>query len=122
MGLTGGILDAYVYGNALVRVIKGHEPASLLAKAANARRDTWLNVTNPESISQLSLIRSPKSEDAERRKVFFEKMKTDVDFPKYFVKKVKGLIVDTFDEGVKDLLKKTDNHMWEQKMSKISLS
>lgn len=43
LGLTGGILDAFVYGNAFVRVINGGEDERLLTECGISRRYAWWN-------------------------------------------------------------------------------
>ena len=52
-------------------------------------------------------------------------MKTDVDFSKYFVQKVRGLVVEAFEEGVEGLLLKEgmekENQGWERKMGDVSI-
>ena len=82
LGLTTGICDAYAMGNALARVCNGEAPESLVAEAANDRRETWLNTT--DKISQLNLrrIRSDKPEDIEERDGYLEGLKTNSEMPK----------------------------------------
>lgn len=58
LGLTTGILDAFAYGNALVRVISAGEDPSLLIDCANARRTAWLKTTNPFSMTNLKRMAS----------------------------------------------------------------
>lgn len=49
LGLTTGILDAGPLGRALAAIISG-APSSLLDTWAQARRETWWNATNKQSI------------------------------------------------------------------------
>jgi len=53
LGLTSGFCDAFCYGNALVRVLKGGEHEFLLQQCAEARRETWVKVTNVLSVDNL---------------------------------------------------------------------
>ncbi len=70
VGLTTGIRDAFAYGNALVRVLRG-EPDSLLTTCANSRRDVFVNETNPTSIGNLRRLQSTAEEDNKSKEAFF---------------------------------------------------
>lgn len=82
LGLTTGILDAYAIGNALARVCTGKATESLVAEAANYRREKWLKSTNKFSQMNLQRLRSEKPEDIEERDHFFQSLEKDADFPR----------------------------------------
>jgi hypothetical protein len=46
LGLTGGILDAFAYGNALTRVLIGGEADSLSTERANSETTNVLSMAN----------------------------------------------------------------------------
>ena len=96
LGLITGILDAFAYGNALVRVISGGEDASLLTDCANARRTAWLQTTNPFSITNIKRMASEEEEDAREREQFFEKLRTDQGFPAKLRVEMDQMLVETF--------------------------
>ena len=81
LGLTSGILDAFSYGNALVRVIQNGEPDDLLTQCANSRRDAWINVTNELSQANIRRLYGFDEESVAMREGFFAKLKADPDFP-----------------------------------------
>lgn len=85
-------------GNALVRVLQKGEDESLLTKCANARRDTWINVTNKLSQANLQRLRAVDSESARQRDEFFRKLRTDDSFPAIVRKGMGGMMADTFEE------------------------
>ncbi|KAL9048275.1 MAG: hypothetical protein Q9162_007798 [Coniocarpon cinnabarinum] len=80
LGLTTGIVDAAAYANALVRVVKGCEPESLLTRCADARREAWLNVTNSASIMNVKRLFAEKKEDVRERERYFQSLNTDPNF------------------------------------------
>ncbi|KAL7911028.1 FAD/NAD(P)-binding domain-containing protein [Trichoderma velutinum] len=98
LGLTSGILDAYVYGNAFTRVIKYGEPASVLADAGNSRRNAWLDATSQFALGNLRRLKDTEGEHAEARKVFFDNINNDPDFPRQFRNDMDRMIPDTFEE------------------------
>ncbi|KAA6406765.1 MAG: hypothetical protein FRX48_09488 [Lasallia pustulata] len=63
LGLTGGILYAYCYGNAL--------------------REAWLKPTDPTWTTNLKCISSDKEEDVKAQKGFFAKLNTDPGFRRW---------------------------------------
>jgi hypothetical protein len=79
--LTGGILDAFAYGNVLTRVLSGGEPESLLTECANSRRTAWLETTNTLSMNNLKRLYGFDKETVEAREGFFHLLKTDKSFP-----------------------------------------
>ena len=93
LGLTTGICDAHAIGNALARVCTGHAPASLVAEAADDRRNTWVNVTNQLSLSNLQRLRSEEPADVEERKGFLHALRNDPEMPhriRAFIEKIAG--------------------------------
>jgi 2-polyprenyl-6-methoxyphenol hydroxylase-like FAD-dependent oxidoreductase len=81
LGLTGGILDAFCYGNALVRVIQRGESDDLLTECANARREAWLNVTNELSQANIGRLFGDDEDSIALREAFFDKLRNDAGFP-----------------------------------------
>lgn len=81
LGLTGGILDAFAYGNAFTRVLVGGESESLLTECANSRRTAWLETTNMLSMTNLKRLCGFDKETAKAREDFFHLLKTDESFP-----------------------------------------
>lgn len=81
LGLTTGICDAFAIGNALARVCTDQAPESLVAEAANDRRETWLNTTDKISQINLRRIRSEKPEDIDEREGYFQGLKSDPEMP-----------------------------------------
>ena len=82
LGLTGGILDAFCYGNALVRVVKRGESEQILRQCAESRRQAWLDVTNNLSQANVRRLHAFDPEGTKAREEFFGKLKTDDQFPK----------------------------------------
>ncbi|CAK7227425.1 hypothetical protein SCUCBS95973_006538 [Sporothrix curviconia] len=76
LGLTGGILDAVVIGNALVRHLRAGEPDALVTGAVEARRQTWLEVINPVSQQNFRRLCSVEASDATERETFFGQLNT----------------------------------------------
>ena len=102
LGLTTGICDAYCYGNALGRVINDGESDDLLTECANARRDAWLNVTNPTSIMNFKRDSDSQDEDAVRfRNMFFGKLNHDPEFSKQIRKGLDKLLTKNFEKPQK---------------------
>jgi 4-nitrocatechol/4-nitrophenol 4-monooxygenase len=80
LGLTGGILDAFVFGNAFVRVINGGEEDQLLTECGASRRDAWLNVTNKLSKTNLHRLKDVDSDGIKAREEFFWKLRNEPGF------------------------------------------
>ena len=96
LGLTGGILDASAYGNALVRVIRGGEADSVMTECAEARRQTWLKTTGPTAEANLDRLRSTEEKTVKAREAFFDKLKTDQGFPKQAWTAMNDMLKDDF--------------------------
>jgi hypothetical protein len=107
LGLTGGILDAYVYGNAFTRVVKHGEPTSVLVDAGNSRRNAWLDATSQFALGNLHRLKDIEGEHAEARKVFFDKLNNDPDFPAQFRHNTDRMMPETFEAQLRsaDLVK-----------------
>ncbi|EXJ66226.1 uncharacterized protein A1O5_10842 [Cladophialophora psammophila CBS 110553] len=75
LGLTSGILDAVVIGNALIRHLRRGESDEIITKATEARRSTWLNFTNPVSQANFRRLFSVEDRDDSEREAFFQKLK-----------------------------------------------
>lgn len=100
LGATTGIVDAYCYGNALVRVLKDAEPDGLLTECAHSRRDAFLAVTNPSSIMNLKPDADSQEEDVtEFRAMFLNKLNTDPHFHKMLGQKLDALLLKGFERG-----------------------
>jgi 2-polyprenyl-6-methoxyphenol hydroxylase-like FAD-dependent oxidoreductase len=97
LGLTSGIADAFCFGNVFVRVVRDKEHASLLAECANARRQTWIDATNPLSQANLQRLRGSDAETTAAREGFFGKLKTDSSFPQVVRGGMNKILVDTFE-------------------------
>lgn len=108
LGLTSGILDAFVYGNALTRVCRYGEPASILTDCAESRRNAWLNATSKFALGNLHRLADQEGEQAEARKEFFDKLNNDKNFPGEFRKHLDKMIPETFEMETKatDLVEK----------------
>lgn len=78
LGLTGGILDAFCYGNAIRRVLREGVDESLLHDCAEARRSAWVGVTNKLSSDNIQRLYSVEPNLVAARDAFFEKL-NDVD-------------------------------------------
>lgn len=74
LGLTGGILDAFCYGNAMRRVLREGSDESLLHDCAAARRTAWMEVTNKLSYDNIRRLYSSETEVASARSGFFAKL------------------------------------------------
>ncbi|KAJ9652655.1 hypothetical protein H2198_008090 [Neophaeococcomyces mojaviensis] len=74
LGLTGGILDAFCYSNALKRVLVGGAHESLLTTCALARRNAWRGITNKLSQDNMIRLYSMKPKDVRDREEFFRKL------------------------------------------------
>ena len=74
LGLTKGILDAFVYGNAFTWVVKGVGPDSLLTDCANSRRDAWQNATSVAAMANLQRLKSLNENDVKGREEVFHKL------------------------------------------------
>jgi hypothetical protein len=107
LGLTGGILDAYVYGNAFTRVVKHGEPTSVLVDAGNSRRNAWLDTTSQTALGNLHRLKDTEGEHAEARKNFFNKLNNDPDFPARVRHDMDRMIPETFETQLRspDLVK-----------------
>ncbi|KAF2122331.1 hypothetical protein BDV96DRAFT_640379 [Lophiotrema nucula] len=100
LGLTGGILDAFVVGNALTRVVKGGESDSLLTDCANSRRDAWLNTTSKLAMSNMTRLGNFGDNEAKIRDEFFSRLNTDPEFPKIVRSGLDKMIPETFEKPV----------------------
>lgn len=98
--MTCGILDAYVFGNALTRVLALGEPDGLLTECAESRRQTRLNSTNQLSTANLKRMRSMAAEDVAARQEFFDKLKGKGDFPSQFRKTMNSMLGKLFGEKI----------------------
>jgi len=74
LGLTGGILDAFCYSNALRRVLIEGAHDSLLTTCALARCNAWRGITNKLSQDNMKRLYSTKSKDVHDREEFFRKL------------------------------------------------
>lgn len=74
LGLTGGILDAYCYGNALSRVLKDGEHDNLLTTCALARRNAWIGTTDKLSQENMRRLYSEDPKIIAGREEFFRKL------------------------------------------------
>ncbi|MCJ1259606.1 hypothetical protein MMC24_007445 [Lignoscripta atroalba] len=97
LGLTSGILDAFCYGNAFTRVVKGGEAPSILTDCAASRLAAWQTATNIASVSNLKRLQSFTEDDIKARDGFFHRLKTDPDFPKLLRKNMDKMIPETFE-------------------------
>lgn len=96
LGLTGGILDAVVVGNALVRCLRG-EGDGVVRAAAESRRDTWLSVTDPMSRDNYLRLCSEEPEVSSSRAGFFTKLSTDEGFATAIHASLGALLPDVFE-------------------------
>lgn len=76
LGLTGGILDAVVVGNALTRHLRGGEPDSIVTEAVESRRKTWLGFVNPVSQGNFRRLFATDEAEVADREAFFEQLST----------------------------------------------
>jgi hypothetical protein len=97
--LTGGILDAFVYGNALTRVLIGGEPDSLLTECGSSRRDAWLETTNVVSMANMKRLYCFDEENVKAREEFFHLLRTDASFPTKVQKGFDKMILDSFEKS-----------------------
>jgi hypothetical protein len=97
--LTGGILDAFAYGNALTRVLVDGEPESLLTECANSRRTAWLETTNMLSMTNMKRLYGFDEESVKAREGFFHLLKTDVSFPAQVRKGFARMMPDSFERS-----------------------
>lgn len=97
LGLTSGICDAFCFGNALVRVVNGGEPAYLLTECAKARRQTWVEVTNMLSQANINRLYASDPDAEVARKGFFGKLNTDSSFPDVVRQGMNKIMTDTFE-------------------------
>lgn len=98
LGLTGGLLDAVVVGNVLVRHLTKGEPDELVTKAMEARRNIWVNLTNPVSQANFKRLHATDSAVESERLGFFERLNGKDNLA--FVKTLGGfanLLPDTFE-------------------------
>ena len=97
LGLTSGILDSFCIGNALVRVIQNSEPDSLLTDCANSRRQAWLDATNELSQANIRRLYGHDEESIAMREGFFDKLRSDPNFPAKIRAGFDKMIPDTFE-------------------------
>ena len=83
LGLTGGILDAYCYGNALRTVLKegGHD--NILTTCALARRNAWRGITDKLSQDNMKRLYSEDAKIVADREDFFRKLNDPVNGKKF---------------------------------------
>ena len=98
LGLTGGILDAFVYGNALVRVISGGEKDELLTECGASRRYAWLNVTNNLSKINLHRLKDFDEDGVKAREEFFWKLQNEDGFDKKVKSLFYKMLPETFEK------------------------
>lgn len=99
LGLTGGILDAVVVGNALLRCILDGEDDAVVRAAAGSRRDTWRNVTDPMSTGNFLRLWSDDPGVSKDREEVFERIRTDEEYPVAFGKALNDMLPDTFEKS-----------------------
>lgn len=97
LGLTGGILDAFAYGNAIVRVVKRGEPDELLTQCAKSRRQVWIDVTNHLSQGNLKRMYGFDPETAAAREAFFKKLTEEPDFHRMVRASFDKMLPETFE-------------------------
>ncbi|ETI24453.1 hypothetical protein G647_03822 [Cladophialophora carrionii CBS 160.54] len=98
LGLTGGICDAFAYGNALARVLSRGEPDSLLTECAETRRQTWLTVT--DVLSQANIQRLYRFDDqgiVAAREAFFKRSNEDANFARDVRRGLDKMLSNTFE-------------------------
>lgn len=76
-GLTTGILDASVISKVLVQTCLGQASESLVANAANDRRQVWLEVTNKISMGMFQRLASFEPEIVRQCDEYFEGLRAD---------------------------------------------
>ena len=96
LGLTDGILDAYTYGNALVRHSRNGESDDILNRCASLRRDVWRHNTNPTSELNLMRMRAFDEEAVKDREVFFRRLKEEPAFAAEIVRGMMDMLPETF--------------------------
>lgn len=96
LGLTSGILDAYAYGNALVRHLKNGESDDILTRCANSRRRVWHDFTDPTSEANYVRLIAASEKDVREREVFFQRLQADPSFPTVLRKKMDDMMPETF--------------------------
>ncbi|EXJ60695.1 hypothetical protein A1O7_04848 [Cladophialophora yegresii CBS 114405] len=97
LGLTGGICDAFAYGNALVRVLKRGEPDSLLTECAENRRQTWLTVTDVLSQANIQRLYRFDDEGIAARDAFLKKANEDANFAREVRRGLDKMLSDSFE-------------------------
>lgn len=96
LGLTGGILDAFTYGNTLVHHLQGGESDEILTRCANARREIWRNNTNPTSEANLLRLCSTEETQVKEREEFFHRLRIDPEFVKSLRTRMYDMLPETF--------------------------
>jgi len=97
LGLTSGILDAAVAGNALNRILKLGESDDLLSDFAETRRKAFLEFTNPLSIANKERLTSTDPKTVAERNWFFNKLNTDDEFQKIVNQGMDRAMENTFE-------------------------
>ena len=92
LGLTGGLLDATVLGNAFNRVYKG-ESEALLDMYAEIRRKNFLEFTNPTSIANMKRLNTTDPKVIEERNKFFKAVNNN---PEAIVHEIKQTLQNSF--------------------------
>lgn len=70
----------------------------MVRAAAGSRRDAWLKVTNPMSTGNFLGLWSEDPEVCKDREDFFERIRTDDQFPVVFGKALDDMLPDTFEK------------------------
>ena len=97
LGLTSGILDSAVLGNAIARHLKRGEPEEVITRALESRRKTWLEVANPTSSENYLRLCSEDEQVSAQRAEFFLKMNQDPAFALDVMQDQFRLLPDTFE-------------------------
>lgn len=105
LGLTGGLLDAFCFGNALKRVLVGGESDDLLTTCADSRRNAWVEVTNKLSQDNLHRLYSTEPEVAAGREGFFKKLNDPVGRPAFA-----KMVQSSFNKMMPDDFARTASH------------
>ena len=67
--------------------------------AADSRRDTWLNVTNPMSHDNFLRLCSQDPGVSKNRDFFFEKLRTDKEFSVAVANSLYNMLPDNFEKA-----------------------
>ena len=127
LGLTGGILDSFAYGNSLTRVLIGGEPESLLTECANSRRTAWLETTNMLSMTNMKRLYGFDEESVKARESFFQLLKTDHSFPAKVRMGFDKMMPDSFMKGASvsgaaEQESRAVENLWEAQVESVTVS